>query len=107
MSIKLFLISLIFLISYCYSQCPSEYSFVVISDIHIRNGNNSDEHAINARAVVDKINSLKDRHNIQYVFITGDITDSAHPTAYMKIKEILSKLKVKYIPIIGNRMQFK
>lgn len=98
------IITFILLFSYCYSQCPSEYSFAVISDIHIRDGNDNDEHAIYARAVVDKINSLKNIHNIQYVFITGDVTDSAHPTAYVKLREILSKLNVRYIPIIGNRM---
>ena len=79
------------------------------------------------RVAIEKINNLTRQENIKMVFITGmqhltrfqlsvsggnpcvvlrvragDITNSAMPEQWAKAKEVLSHLKVPYLPVFGN-----
>jgi 3',5'-cyclic AMP phosphodiesterase CpdA len=51
---------------------------------------------------VKKINDLVRVENIKYVIITGDITNSATVQQYQDLKNILDKLIIPYIPLMGN-----
>lgn len=76
------------------------WAFVVSSDMHI--GQESDNAPWLNRVAIEKINNLTRQENIKMVFITGDITNSAMPEQWTKAKEVLSHLKVPYLPVFGN-----
>jgi len=83
------------------------FSFVVLSDLHIGEGipvyHGEECYSTNyLRTAIKAINSLKQRYNIQFVFITGDITGSAERTEFIKAKELLDTLEIPYYPIMGN-----
>ncbi|MBU4219631.1 MAG: metallophosphoesterase [Actinobacteria bacterium] len=94
-----------------------EFSFIQITDLHIGEGYDDygttgyddsppagDEgHAAQMlREAVNWVNSNKYTHRIQFALITGDITDSAEKSEYLKAKEILDSLRVPYLPTMGN-----
>ena len=54
------------------------------------------------RSTVDWINTNHDSMSLEFVVVTGDITDSAEKSEFMKAKEILDTLVVPYVPIPGN-----
>ncbi|MCX7995926.1 MAG: metallophosphoesterase [candidate division WOR-3 bacterium] len=58
--------------------------------------------AVNLRNTVNWINTHKNVHNIKYVFILGDLTESAEISELRKAYEILNTLQVPWIPLIGN-----
>jgi len=58
--------------------------------------------AQNLRSTVDWINANHESMSMQFVVVTGDITDSAEKSEFMKAKEILDTLQVPYVPIPGN-----
>jgi len=93
------------------------WSFALITDLHIGDGredyagegwNDSgsigDEQnsELNLKETVKQINLSKNRYNIKFVFILGDITDSAELSEFEKAYEILSGLEVPWLPMIGN-----
>ncbi|MCJ7425102.1 peptidoglycan DD-metalloendopeptidase family protein [Candidatus Bathyarchaeota archaeon] len=95
---------------------PTEWSFAVITDLHIgRPGCSEVEGRL--REAVSAINlALKDEHNIKFVLVLGDITDLGGEhfnSDFVKAREILNLLNdpnqdgnmedgVPYIPLIGN-----
>lgn len=84
------------------SQSAKFYTFAVLSDLHI--GTTETNAGGKARSAVAKINQLaRDvSTNLQAVFVTGDLTDSAMPSQYKTVRKILDQLVVPYFPIIGN-----
>jgi len=101
-----------------YLQIFPSFSFVHLTDLHI-GGDIPDygdtgwddgymvrghEYRItkHLRAAVDRINLEKEMYNTKFVFVTGDLTDSAEKSEFRKAKEILDNLLVTYIPLIGN-----
>jgi hypothetical protein len=54
------------------------------------------------RVAVRWINEHIADEKIAFVVVTGDLTDSAEWSEYLKVKEILDSLQVPYIPMIGN-----
>jgi len=101
-------------------QIQEKWSFAIITDLHIGYGipdfgtdgwNDTltgnpalDNYYLTKRleAVVDWINNHIDDYNIKFVAVLGDITDTAEKSEFIKAKEILDRLNVSYIPIIGN-----
>ena len=83
-----------------------EYTFALLSDIHI--GDTGANALGRARSAVAKINQLAANvsTNLQAVFITGDLTNSAMPSQYDTVREVLNNLTVPYFPIIGNHDQW-
>ena len=92
------------------------FSYAQITDLHIGWGvgdygtagyddapsGDEGSPAQNLRSTVDWINANHGSMSIEFVVVTGDITDSAEKSEFMKAKEILDTLVVPYIPIPGN-----
>jgi hypothetical protein len=85
----------------------SAFRLGILSDIHIGEGcpspYNYEEDCYSvesARRTIDLINS--NLTDIDLIIITGDITGSGQHTQYEKANEILSTLKVPWVPLIGN-----
>jgi len=51
---------------------------------------------------VKKINLLLKTYPIKFVFITGDVTNSATTGQYAEVRKILDELEVNYYPSLGN-----
>lgn len=54
------------------------------------------------RKSVEWINRHAAEHNIQWVMVTGDLTDSGELSEFLKCREILDLLTIPYVPVIGN-----
>lgn len=52
------------------------------------------------REAVRKLNALKGR--VKFVFVTGDLTDTAERSEFLAAKRILDELEMPYIPLMGN-----
>lgn len=97
------------------------WSFAIITDLHIgcfyhdygRGGWELDggmgegqEYFLTERLrrVVDWINLERDpsRLNIKFVAVLGDLTDSGEGCEFLKAREILDRLGVPYVPLLGN-----
>jgi 3',5'-cyclic AMP phosphodiesterase CpdA len=92
--------------------------FAHITDIHIGEGRKDfgssgflDDYSndieelyaeIRLRNTVAHINSLSENEKIDFVMVSGDLTDSGEFSEFMKAKEILDKLNIPYFPLIGN-----
>ncbi|MCO5248298.1 MAG: metallophosphoesterase [Chitinophagales bacterium] len=101
-------------------QIQTEYAFTVahITDIHIGEGIDDfgtpgflkdtlpsgieSQPLISLFSVVNWINENKDTEDIRFVVVTGDITGSAEESEYRKAKEILDRLTLPYVVLIGN-----
>ena len=94
-----------------------QFSFVHITDLHIGEGfddygtvghddsppeGDVGQSAERLRTAVDWVNANKDINKIEFVMVTGDLTDSAEKSEFFKCKEILDALEIPYVPIIGN-----
>ncbi|MDD4003601.1 MAG: metallophosphoesterase [Elusimicrobiaceae bacterium] len=94
-----------------------DFSYAQLTDLHI--GYNTTDYgtpgyddlppdgdegtpAKNLRAAVNRINSSKDSLKIKFVAVTGDLTQHAQKSEYLKAREILDSLDVPYVPVIGN-----
>ncbi|MDD5747583.1 MAG: IPT/TIG domain-containing protein, partial [Actinomycetota bacterium] len=95
----------------------NKWSFIQISDLHIGEGyedygtagyddsppaGDEGTSAQRLREAVNWVNANAAIQNIRLVVITGDITDSAEKSEFMKAKEILDSLQIPYVPILGN-----
>ncbi|HOP49412.1 MAG TPA: metallophosphoesterase [Ignavibacteriales bacterium] len=87
-----YILLLILLNLYTFAQ---KINFIHLSDIHI--GAPKADSLL--KISVNKINSMK---NIDFVVITGDITDTGNEHELKTAKNILSKLLVPYYTIPGN-----
>jgi parallel beta-helix repeat protein len=94
-----------------------KWSFAIITDIHIGDGyidygnsgwdddNSGQESSFavqNLKDIIARINSNKEKYNINFVVVDGDFTNSAELSELNKAKELLDGLEVPWIPIIGN-----
>ena len=93
-----------------------KWSFVQLTDLHIGEGyddygtpgyddapqGEEGTSAQNLREAVNWINQNAASKQIRFVMVTGDITDSAEKSEFMKAKEILDLLQIPYIPMLGN-----
>jgi len=94
-----------------------QFSFVHITDLHIGKSyadygtpgyddappeGDVGSAAVNLRNSVNWVNSHVSSSNIKFVMVTGDMTDSAEKSEFLKAKEILDDLEVPYVPMTGN-----
>ena len=94
-----------------------QFSFAQITDLHIGEGfddygtagyddspppGDAGAPAVALRNSVNWINANCQQSKIRFVIITGDITDSAEKSEFLKAKEILDSLSVPYVPMLGN-----
>ena len=82
-------------------------TFAVVTDVHIGTGHDvyggeEDDVTARARAAVARINAQAAVEPIDYVFILGDVSDSAEPAELAKAREILDDLSVPWVPLLGN-----
>ncbi len=95
------------------------FSFIHITDIHIGESDEDgdfgtigfDDDTIQGqqspsitalRNAVQWINGHRQQLDIHFVLVSGDITDSAEKSEFLKAKALLDKLDIPYIPLIGN-----
>ncbi|MBI2932135.1 MAG: metallophosphoesterase [Planctomycetes bacterium] len=86
---------------------PGGFAFAVLTDLHIGEGfpsyeGQEDERTTRARQAVARINALVARERIAFVFVLGDLTDSAEESELTRVREILDGLTVPYYPLMGN-----
>ncbi len=97
-----------------------DWTFAVLTDLHIGWGipdygkpgyGESDNEPGQDYYLTDRLNGAVEwinQHrndadrNIKFVVILGDITDTAEYSEFLKAREILNKLEIPYIPLIGN-----
>lgn len=72
----------------------SEYSFIVLTDTHLEDGN---DHGFGKLAPV-----IKDDNTIKFVVVTGDLTQNGSAKDIDKFIEIARSFGVPCYPVIGN-----
>lgn len=88
---------LILLLIYAATIEAKDFRFALITDIHVKT---QDTLAYNdLRRSVDEINR---NGGIDFVLVTGDLTESGDRASLLRVKEMLDKLKYKYYAISGN-----
>ena len=93
-----------------------KFSFIQLTDLHIGEGFNDygstgyndfpqgDEgtSAQNLRQAVQWINANYNNYAVRFVVVTGDLTESAEKSEFLKCREILDTLVTPYVPMLGN-----
>jgi len=74
----------------------SKFVFAILSDLHITKAGTAVE---DLRRAVEQINASND---IEFVLVTGDITDEGDRASLQKAKDMLDQLKAKHYVIPGN-----
>ena len=72
------------------------FDFALITDIHISKNETSVEDLKNS------VLSINNNPSLQFVLVSGDITEGGDNTSLIKAKQILDDLKVPYFAIPGN-----
>jgi outer membrane protein assembly factor BamB/predicted phosphodiesterase len=93
---KILLASFVFCVTNLWAQYKP-FKFAFLSDTHIGSPNGSAEEDLR-RSIID-INAMKD---IDFVVITGDITELGSNKELALAKQILDSLQIKYYIIPGN-----
>jgi Predicted phosphohydrolases len=76
---------------------PRSFRFALITDTHLKQ--NDPRNAESLRLAVKDINKQKD---IDFVIVSGDITDKGDRNSFLEAKRLLDRLKAPYYPIPGN-----
>jgi len=72
---------------------PAEFSFIVLTDTHVENGDTRD---------LEKISAKITEHDAKFVAILGDITQSGEEKDVKNVTEFIRTLPVPCYPVIGN-----
>jgi len=83
-------------VTFLFGQTDNTFRFAILTDLHITKTGNTDD---DLQRAVEQINSSGD---IEFVLVTGDITDEGDRVSLQKAKDILDGLKIKYYAIPGN-----
>ena len=83
-------------VTFAFGQKDSTFHFALLTDLHITKGSTATE---DLQRAVDQINASDD---IEFVLVTGDVTEEGDRESLQKAKDILDLLKVKYYTIPGN-----
>ena len=81
---------------YGFSPSNQKIVFALLTDLHITKTGNADE---DLRQAVEQINASGD---IEFVLVTGDITEEGDRESLQKAKDILARLNMKHYVIPGN-----
>ena len=102
-----------------FENYEEKWSFAIITDLHIGRGYpdyggkgvdkedkmmEGQDYYLTERLkkAVEWINENQSNYNIKFVIVLGDISDSGEYSELAKAKDILGKLDVPYVPVIGN-----
>ncbi len=91
------LIILLSIILYCGSLCGQEFTFALLSDTHISHRNPAPAEDLNK--VIKEIN---ESNSLDFVVISGDISEEGDYKSLSQAKAILNKLNKTYYAIPGN-----
>lgn len=88
----------IIIVLLCLTSClyAQEFKFALLTDLHVTHAGTAEEDLLRA---VKQINASKD---IDFVLVTGDITEEGDRESLQKAKNALDKLNVKYYAVLGN-----
>eukprot|EP00823_Brevimastigomonas_motovehiculus_P002056 TRINITY_DN1325_c0_g3_i1.p1 TRINITY_DN1325_c0_g3~~TRINITY_DN1325_c0_g3_i1.p1 ORF type:complete len:353 (-),score=96.09 TRINITY_DN1325_c0_g3_i1:764-1780(-) len=96
------------------SAAYSNYTFALITDIHIGHsieGEYTTQDLLEVRnleTIVAKINERKKTDPaLSFVGVLGDLSDKGQDSQMKKVKEILDKLTIPFIPVMGNHDIYK
>lgn len=78
-------------------QATGTFRFAQLTDLHLTPNNPAATEDL--RRSVEQINATD---NIDFVLVTGDLTEEGDRTTMLKVKSILDLLKVKYYIVLGN-----
>ena len=78
------------------AQAGEHFRFALLTDIHVTNKGTAFEDLQNS------INQVNKTQGIDFVLVTGDITEEGDRASMKKVKTALGQLKVKYYIIPGN-----
>ncbi|GHT10066.1 serine/threonine protein kinase [Bacteroidia bacterium] len=79
-----------------WAQPATPFRFALVTDLHVTHAGNAEKDLQNA---VNQINASDD---IEFVLVTGDLSEEGDRESLQKAKTILDQLKVKYYAIPGN-----
>jgi outer membrane protein assembly factor BamB/Icc-related predicted phosphoesterase len=79
-----------------FAQPKAPFRFALVTDLHVTHAGNAEKDLQNA---VNQINASDD---IEFVLVTGDLSEEGDRGSLQKAKSILDQLKVKYYAIPGN-----
>jgi outer membrane protein assembly factor BamB/predicted phosphodiesterase len=83
-------------IAFLSAQPDERFRFALVTDLHVTKVGNAAEDLRNA------VNQINASHDIEFVLVTGDLTEEGDRASLLKAKTILDSLKVKYYAIPGN-----
>lgn len=92
------------------------WSFALINDTHVGagygdygnrghdDGWHGEDYYLTERLerTVQWLNAHREEHGIRFVGVLGDITQSAEESEYLKAREVLDRLEMPYVPLLGN-----
>ncbi|MDR2682706.1 MAG: PQQ-binding-like beta-propeller repeat protein [Dysgonamonadaceae bacterium] len=79
-----------------FGQADNTFRFALLTDLHVTKSGNAEE---DLQRAVNQINAGDD---IEFVLVTGDLSEEGDRESLQKAKNILDRLKVKYYAIPGN-----
>lgn len=88
---------MLFILWPVFGQATGTFRFAQLTDLHLTPNNPAATEDL--RRSVEQINATD---NIDFVLITGDLTEEGDRTTMLKLKSILDLLKVKYYIVLGN-----
>ncbi len=91
-----FLMFFLFIFSVQLILSVEPFRFALLTDIHIQEKGNSTEDLENS------VKQINESESIDFVLVTGDLTEFGDRKSLEKAKSILEKLNVKYYTIAGN-----
>lgn len=75
---------------------PAQFRFALLTDLHITGSGTAEEDLRNA------VKQINDSDSVEFVWVTGDITEEGDRASLQKAKSILDQLNVNYYIIPGN-----
>ncbi len=92
---KLHILFVFFVISCMVSA--QKYNFAIITDIHVTEKNKTPYEDL-----VNSVNSINENKDIEFVIVSGDLTEEGDNASLEKVKNTLDKLNVPYYAVPGN-----
>ena len=98
MNRRLFTIGLMLLfLSSAFGQATGSFRFAQLTDIHL-----SPHNPAPTEDLLRSVAQINATDNIDFVLVTGDLTEEGDRATLEKVKSILDLLKVKYYVVLGN-----
>lgn len=78
------------------AQIGERFRFALLTDLHVTHSGTALDDLLNS------VNQLNATNHIDFVLVTGDLTEEGDRTSLQKVRTALDQLKVKYYVIPGN-----